>query len=83
MLHVLASVIAWIVAIAMALGFVGLFIWLLRVLYSDSTGKPALRVVMLLWPWRWRIRALVGRQHHALTDARTIPAHRFGSPLLG
>jgi hypothetical protein len=47
MLHVLADLIAWTLGVAITLGLMGLLIWLLRVLYTDSIGRPVLRVVML------------------------------------
>jgi hypothetical protein len=46
-LHTLASVIAWVIAVAIALGLLGLLLWLLRVILRDSAGKPRLRALML------------------------------------
>jgi hypothetical protein len=46
-LHVLVSAIAWVIALAVTLGVLGLLIWLLRVIIKDSAGKPGLRVLML------------------------------------
>jgi hypothetical protein len=48
MLHAVAEVIAWTLAVGITLGLLGLLIWLLRVLYRDSVGKPLLRAVMLV-----------------------------------
>lgn len=48
MLHALAEVIAWTLAVGVTLGVLGLLVWLLRVLYRDSIGNPLLRAVMLV-----------------------------------
>ena len=47
MLHILATMIAWVFALAIGFGLLGLLIWLLRVIYKDSIGKPGLRAVMI------------------------------------
>jgi hypothetical protein len=46
-LHTLALIIAWLIAVAVGLGLLGLLIWLLLVILSDSSGKPRLRALML------------------------------------
>jgi hypothetical protein len=46
-LHMLASVIAWVIAVAVTLGLFGLLLWLLRVILRDSVGKPRRRALML------------------------------------
>jgi hypothetical protein len=46
-LHVLASVIAWVIAVALGLGLLGLLLWLLRVILRDSAAKPRLRALKL------------------------------------
>ncbi len=47
MLHTLASVIAWVIAVAIGLGVFGLLLWLVQMILRDSEGKPRLRVLML------------------------------------
>jgi hypothetical protein len=46
-LHALASTIAWTIAVAIGLAFLGLLLRLLRVIFQDSVGKPGLRALML------------------------------------
>ena len=46
-LHTFALVIAWVIALAVGFGLLGLLIWLVRVILRDSAGKPRLRAVML------------------------------------
>jgi len=46
-LHALASVIAWVIAVAATFALLGLLVWLLRVILRDSVGKPGLRARML------------------------------------
>jgi hypothetical protein len=46
-LHILASLIAWVIAVAITLGLLGLLLWLLRVILRDSVGKPRRRALML------------------------------------
>ena len=43
----LASVIAWVIAVALGLGLLGLLLWLLRVILRESAGKPRRRALML------------------------------------
>ena len=45
--HTFASVIAWVIALAVGFGLLGLLIWLVRVILRDSAGKPRLRALML------------------------------------
>lgn len=47
MLHTLASIIAWALALAVVLGVLGLLFWLLRAILRDSAGKPRRRALML------------------------------------
>jgi NhaP-type Na+/H+ or K+/H+ antiporter len=47
-LHALASVIAWVIAIAVGLSLLGLLAWLLRVILRDSARKPRMRALMLI-----------------------------------
>jgi hypothetical protein len=46
-LHAFASVIAWVIAIAVGVGLLGLLLWLLRVILRDSAGRLRLRALML------------------------------------
>jgi hypothetical protein len=47
-LHALASVIAWAIALGVTLGLLGSLVWLLRVILRDSVGKPGLRALLLI-----------------------------------
>lgn len=47
MLHVLTSVIAWVLALALTLGVLGGMFWLLREVFRMSVGRPRRRVLML------------------------------------
>jgi ABC-type nickel/cobalt efflux system permease component RcnA len=47
LLTILISVIAWAIGLALTLGFLGLLVWLLRVILKDSVGQPGFRAVLL------------------------------------
>jgi hypothetical protein len=46
-LHTLGSVFKWVVIMGFALAILGMLIWLLRIIWKDSVGKPWLRALML------------------------------------
>jgi hypothetical protein len=46
-LHTLALAIAWVIAVVVTLGLLGVLLWLLRVILRDSAGNLRLRLLML------------------------------------